>query len=75
LVYRLWRRLLNDDYLRLRLGLLVHHRLRRLDDGRHLLALSQAFAVADTAGVRIENYILAMKSPFSDDAAPISSSN
>jgi hypothetical protein len=27
------------------------------------------------APIRTENYILAMKSPFSDDAAPISSSN
>jgi|RhiMethySRZTD1v2_1073278.scaffolds.fasta_scaffold67839_2 hypothetical protein len=37
--------------------------------------------IVDTYGgsalepVRTENYILAMKSPFSDDAAPISSSN
>jgi hypothetical protein len=32
-------------------------------------------AIALMAVVRTENYILAMKSPFSDDAAPISSSN
>jgi hypothetical protein len=31
--------------------------------------------IAQIYAVRIENYILAMKSPFSDDAAPISSSN
>jgi hypothetical protein len=30
---------------------------------------------ADDDPVRTENYILAMKSPFSDDAAPISSLN
>jgi hypothetical protein len=32
-------------------------------------------ACSRSAVVRTENYILAMKSPFSDDAVPISSSN
>jgi hypothetical protein len=44
--------------------------------GRAYFRVEDLIAVADLVeAVPNENYILAMKSPFSDDAAPISSSN
>jgi hypothetical protein len=53
--------------------------MRNIDIGRRRVFEAMVFHVGDAADdldpVHTENPILAMKSPFSDDAAPISSSN